>query len=85
MDDWVRTIPSIEGPGIFGLRAELPMTVLPTAPQLAAGAYGPTMGRACQGSGCAASSWLRVGLWILPVVVRGSCAAVRKSTRVGTL
>ena len=31
-----------------------------------------------QGSGRAASSWLRVGLWILPVGVRGSCAASRE-------
>src|ERR1700747_2739959 len=39
MDDWVHPIPSIEGPGTFGLRAEMPMTVLPTAPQLAAGVW----------------------------------------------
>ncbi len=32
-------IPSIEDPGTFGLGAELPMTVPPTAPQLAAGAW----------------------------------------------
>src|SRR6201981_1496486 len=45
MDDWVHPIPSIEGPGTFGLGAELLMTVLPTAPQLAAGAYGPGASR----------------------------------------
>ena len=45
MDDWVHPIPSIEGPGTFDLGAELLMTVLPTAPQLAAGTYGPGVSR----------------------------------------
>jgi hypothetical protein len=48
----------------------------PGRPSMFSGAFPP---------GSAASSWLRVGLWILPVGVRGSCAAVRKSIRIGTL
>ena len=32
----------------------------------------------------AASCFTRLGLWILPVGVRGSCAAVRKAKRAGT-
>src|SRR6516225_155729 len=45
MADRVHPTPSIEGPGTFDLGAELLMTVLPTAPQLAAGAYGRGVSR----------------------------------------
>src|ERR1700740_2874644 len=69
MDDWVHKIPRIEGPGTFGLGAELPRTVLPTAPQVAAGAYRPEV----SGSGCAASSWLR---WVYGFCLSACVGAV---------
>ena len=39
----------------------------------------------CHVAPFAASCSTRLGLWILPVGVRGSCAAVRKASRAGTL